>query len=315
MLRNDDRQVIPVNLPVGGRFRVVGVCSVDGSLDGFTSGLSQPRSFRILLRSLDDMSLIKPPPWWTWQRIIRALLATVGVVVLACGGIMLLARRRLQEQDARRLAAEREFALLFAERNRMAREIHDTLAQGLGGISIHLEFIKNRLPPAPPEISKHLQIARELVRHSLADARNAIWDMRSQALQEGDLVSALDATLKQLTEGSAVAARLTVTGQPRRISPAMENELLHIGQEALCNAVKHAQAKKIELHLDFAEGEIHLCVKDDGCGFSPDKAGPRPNNFGLIGMRERVQQLRGRLVVQSSVETGTQILATVPTPA
>jgi len=313
MLRNDDRKTISASLPVGGRFKVVGVCAVDRSLDGYTSGLSQPRTFQILLRSLDDLTMIKPPPWWTWQRTISALTTAIGIVVLACGGIMLVARRRLQEQDARRLAAEREFALVFAERNRMAREIHDTLAQGLGGISIHVEFIKSRLKEAPPEIIKHLEITRDLVRNSLADARNAIWDMRSQALQEGDLVSALDATMKQLTEGSNVTARLTVTGRPRRISPVMENELLHIGQEALCNAVKHAQAKKIELNLDFGEGEINLSVKDDGRGFSPDKPAVRTDSFGIIGMRERVQQFHGRLEVQSSVETGTQILATVPT--
>jgi signal transduction histidine kinase len=136
--------------------------------------------------------------------------------------------------------------------------------------------------------------------------------MRSQSLQEGDLVSALETTLKQLTEGSPVTARLTVTGRPRRISPMMENELLHIGQEALCNAVKHAQAKTIELNLDFGEGEIHLSVKDDGCGFAPGRTTPRTDSFGLIGMRERIQQLHGRLVVNSSLETGTQILATVP---
>jgi signal transduction histidine kinase len=137
--------------------------------------------------------------------------------------------------------------------------------------------------------------------------------MRSQALQDGDLISALDSTLKQLTEGSPVTGRLTVSGRPRRISPMIENELLHIGQEALCNAVKHAQAKTIELDLDFGEGEIHLAVKDDGCGFSSDKAPPRTDSFGLIGMHERVQRLHGRLVVESSFEAGTHILATVPT--
>jgi signal transduction histidine kinase len=313
MLRNDERKVLSANIPVGGRFKVVGICSLDRSWTGLTSGLSQPRMFQIVLRSLDDLTLISPPPWWTRQRIIRALTVAVGIVLLACAGIMLVARRRLREKDARRLAAEREFALLFAERNRVAREIHDTLAQGLGGISIHLEFIKNRLNDAPPEITRHLEITRELVRSGLADARNAIWDMRSQALQEGDLVSALDATLKQLTEGSAMSGCITVTGRPRRISPMMENDLLHIGQEALCNAVKHAQAKKIELEIGFGEDEIRLSVKDDGRGFSTEKSPPRTDSFGIIGMRERVQQLRGQLLVQSSLGRGTQILATVPT--
>jgi signal transduction histidine kinase/uncharacterized protein YdeI (BOF family) len=313
LLRYDEKKTVPARLPAGGRFKVVGICSTERGSYGLSSGLSEPRSFQILLRSLDDLTLIHPPPWWTRQRTIRALAATIGISMGACAGIMFLARRRLREQEARRLAAENEFALLFTERNRMAREIHDTLAQGLGGISIHLEFIKNRLQEAPPEIIKHLEITRDLVRHSLADARNAIWDMRSQALQEGDLVSALDATMKQLTEGSNVSVRFTITGQPRRISPAMENDLLHIGQEALCNAVKHAHAKKIGLNLDFAQDEIRLSVTDDGCGFAPEKSPPRTDSFGIIGMKERVQQLRGQLLVQSRLGAGTQILATVPT--
>jgi len=146
----------------------------------------------------------------------------------------------------------------------------------------------------------------------MADARHAIWDMRSQALQEGDLVSALNTNLQQLTEGSAVAARLTVTGRPRRVSALLENDLLHIGQEALCNAVKHAHAQTIELNLDFGETDIRLSVKDDGCGFAPGAAPPRNDSFGLIGMRERVRQWRGQLLVQSQPGAGTQILATLP---
>ena len=312
MLRlNDPKPEVP-ELAIGGRFEVVGVCAVQNRIVGLTSGLSQPGDFHILLRGQDDLVLTIPPPWWTRPVVIRSLTVTAGLVIAVCAGGLWLARRRLRTQEGRRLAAEREFALLFAERNRMSREIHDTLAQGLGGISIHLECIKNRLKEPPPDIARHLEITRELVRHSLADARHAIWDMRSQALQEGDLVSALNTNLQQLTEGSAVAARLTVTGRPRRVSALLENDLLHIGQEALCNAVKHAHAQTIELNLDFGETDIRLSVKDDGCGFAPGAAPPRNDSFGLIGMRERVRQWRGQLLVQSQPGAGTQILATLP---
>ena len=312
LLRFIDKQPGWPRLAVGGRYQVVGVCAVEPHAGGLASGLSQPGSFQILLRTPADLVLLAPPPWWTRQHVIRALVATAALALAACGVVLWLARRRLQAQEARRLAAEREFALIFTERNRMAREIHDTLAQGLGGISIHLECIKNRLKEPPPEIARHLEISRELVRHSLTDARHAIWDMRSQALQEGDLVSALNTNLQQLTEGSPVTARFTVTGRARRISPLLENDLLHIGQEALCNAVKHARAHTIELTLNFGETEIRLSVQDDGCGFSPAIAPPRNDSFGLIGMRERVRQWRGQLLVQSQPGAGTQILATVP---
>lgn len=312
LLRTREGVTNVLNLPESGRFKVVGICVMDRIFDQSAGGISQPESFQILLRSKADLILLSRPPWWTRQQNIRFLGSLAVLSLITVAAVVFLARQRLKEQEARRLAAENEFALIFAERNRMAREIHDTLAQGLGGISIHLEFIKNRLPEVRPEISKHLEIARDLVRHSLADARNAIWDMRSQALQEGDLVSALDTTMKQLTEGSNVSVRLNITGSPRRISPAMENDLLHIGQEALCNAVKHARATKIELNLDFGKDEIRLSVMDDGCGFAPDKSPPRTDSFGIIGMKERVQQLRGQLLVQSRLGAGTQILATVP---
>ncbi len=312
MLRLNDPKLPPPELAVGGRFKMAGVCAVQNRVVGLNSGLSEPGAFQILLRTAGDLALLIPPPWWTRPAVIYSFAVLAGLVIAAAGSGLWLARRRLHAQEGRRLAAEREFALVFAERNRMAREIHDTLAQGLGGISIHLECIKNRLQEPPPEITRHLEITRDLVRHSLADARHAIWDMRSQALQEGDLVSALNNNLNQLTEGSPLVARLTITGRPRRISPLLENDLLHIGQEALCNAVKHAQAHTIELNLDFGETDIRLSVKDDGCGFVAGDAPARHRSFGLIGMRERVRQWRGQLLVESQPGSGTHILATVP---
>jgi signal transduction histidine kinase/uncharacterized protein YdeI (BOF family) len=311
MLRTRAGMTNALNLPVGGRFKIIGVCAVDVSYDS-SSGVSQPGSFQILLRSADDLVLTSLPSWWTHQRTVIAFSAIAVILVAAIACVVWVARRRLKEQATRRVAAEKEFALIFAERNRMAREIHDTLAQGLGGISIHLEFIKNRLKEIPPEITKHLEITRELVRNSLADVRHAIWDMRSQALQDGNLISALESTARQLTEGSQVTCRVTVTGRPHPLPPVMENELLHIGQEALCNAVKHAGAKEIELQINFAEATICLSVKDNGCGFSTDKPPPRNDSFGLIGMRERVEQLRGQLLIESHPGTGTRIFATVP---
>jgi signal transduction histidine kinase len=315
LLRRGEGLTDPPRLPVGGRYNITGVCSVDKNSEGLTSGFYQPRYFQILLRRPDDLALIQPPSWWTRQRIIRALVTAVGISLVTIAVIVLIARRRLKEHEAQRIAAQAEFRVLFAERSRMAREIHDTLAQGLGSTSIQLEFIKSRLKDASPDIARHLELARELVHNSLADIRNAIWDMRSQALHDGDLVSALENTMRQLTEGSVVKCRTKVNGRPRRPAPATENELLHIGQEALSNAVKHAHATRIELGIDFEEKLIRLSIKDNGCGFSADKPPMHAAAFGIIGMRERVEQLRGELLIKSDRQAGTQVIATVPAPA
>jgi signal transduction histidine kinase len=315
LLRRSDALTNPPALLAGGRYKITGVCAVDRSAEGLTSGSYQPRSFQIYLRRPDDMALLQPPSWWTRQRAMRVLITAVGISLVAIAGVVWNARRRLKKQEGQRMAAEAGFRAIFAERNRMAREIHDTQAQGLGGISIQLEFIRNRLKEAPPEIAKHLEIARELVRNNLADVRNAIWDMRSQALQDGDLLSALENTMRQLTEGSAVKCRTRVKGHSRRLAPVTENELLHIGQEALSNAIKHAQATEIELEVEFEEKLIRLSVRDNGCGFNADNPPARTDGFGIIGMRERVAKLRGQLLINSQPETGTRIIATVPAPA
>jgi signal transduction histidine kinase len=315
LLRRGDGITNPPVLLAGGRYAVTGVCAVDRSAEGLTSGFYQPRSFQLYLRRSEDLALVQPPPWWTRQRAMRVLITAVGISLVAIAGVVLNARRRLKKQEVQRMAAEAEFRAIFAERNRMAREIHDTQAQGLGSISIQLEFIRNRLKEAPPQIIKHLEIARELVRNNLADVRNAIWDMRSQALQEGDLPSALENTMRQLTEGSGVKCRIQVKGSARRLAPVTENELLHIGQEALSNAIKHAQATEIELEIDFDEKFIRLSVKDNGRGFSADNPPARTDGFGIIGMRERVDKLRGQLLINSDKETGTGIIVTVPVPA
>jgi len=315
LLRRNDGLTNPPVLLAGGRYTVTGVCAVDRNAEGLTSGFYQPRSFQLYLRRSEDLALIQPPSWWTRQRAMRVLITAVGTSLGAIAVIVLNTRRRLKKQEAQRMAAEAEFRAIFAERNRMAREIHDTQAQGLGSISIQLEFIRNRLKEAPPQIIKHLEIARELVRNNLADVRNAIWDMRSQALQEGDLLSALENTMRLLTEGSGVKCRIQVKGSARRLAPVTENELLHIGQEALSNAIKHAQATEIELEIDFDEKFVRLSVKDNGRGFSADNPPARADGFGIIGMRERVDKLRGQLLINSDKETGTGIIVTVPVPA
>jgi signal transduction histidine kinase len=240
----------------------------------------------------------------------------LGIFVIASlfvtSGAILFSRRRLREQKRQREMAEHEFTAILSERNRLAREIHDTLAQGLGAISMQLELTKSRLAPEANGAGEHLEQAHQLVRSNLADARNAIWNMRSQVLETGNLASALTGVLQQLSGNTDVEGRMRVDGRLRRLPPVTENNLLRIGQEAITNAIKHAQAKFVEVVLEFADKEVRLRVKDNGRGFDTAQPPAGDSGFGLLGMRERAEELHGQLTVRSAVGHGTEVILVVP---
>ena len=304
---------IPDNLDPGSRVRLTGICRATADNANFIGGggPQQAREFQLLLRAPEDIVVLQRPPWWTTKRILILLTTVTSISLLVSAGIALMARQRLHEQELRRAMAETEFSAMFAERNRIARELHDTLAQGLGAISMHLELVKDRLGYEPEKVNKHLDIAHQMARQSLAEARNSIWNMRSHILENMDLASALQGILAQLTNGTEMENQFTVTGSARRLATAIENNLLRIGQESITNAVKHARAKKISVTLDFSDGNVCLTVRDDGSGFDPAQP-PAGRHFGLLGQRERTAQMGGKLEVNSAPGQGTEVKVRIP---
>ena len=311
-LEPDHNETIHSTWLPGSLVRVTGICLVTTDNSAPVTGVWQPRLFRLLLRSSQDLVVLHPPAWWTAERRMWTASAIAGALLLTVAGVVLAARRRLREQAARRAMAEAEFSAILAERNRMAREIHDTLAQGLVATSVQLELVKSDLPSAPESVVRHLEQAHQLVRSSLQEARNSIWNMRSQVLESGDLGSALDGILKQLSDGSGVKVKMLVTGKSRRLPPVTENNLLRVGQEAITNATRYARARNIEVTLDFTEKQVRLTVKDDGVGFDATKPPPGEGGFGLVGMRERAEHLHGDFKIQSAAGQGTAIMLSVP---
>ena len=297
----------------GSLVRASGICSVLGDeSEPVLSGIWRPQSFELLLRSPADLQILKAPPWWTPRHIILALLAATAASVLVTGTVMLLARRRLREQANRRAMAEAEFTAILSERNRVAREIHDTLAQGLVATSVHLRLAKKSINGSSEPLIHHLDAAQDLVRDSLEEARNSIWNMRSQILETSDLAGALGGILQQMADGSELKTGLEVRGRPRRLSPVLENNILRIGQEAISNAVRHAAARSVSVTLVFGEREFELGVLDDGRGFSPDKPAVGKGGFGLVGMRERADHIKADLQICSTPDRGTQVSLRLP---
>ncbi len=225
-------------------------------------------------------------------------------------------RRQLIEQlEATRselAAAEREGGRL-AERQRLARDIHDTLAQGFVSIVLQLQAAEAELPEDATQARGHLERARRTARENLAEARRLVWDLRPEALSAAPLGQALRRLAGRVEEETGLDATATVTGTPQPLSPDAEVTLLRVTQEALANVTRHANAGRVAVTLSYMDGEATLDVRDDGSGFAPTADGYGPNGgLGLRGMRERIEALGGRLAVESAPGQGTTIAVTVP---
>lgn len=302
----------PSNLQAGSQLRLVGICSLSYDDTRAVPGPWQPASFQIVLRSPADLTVIAPPPWWTLKHFTVLLGVMTGVLMSLIALIVAFSRSRLREQKRHREMAEAQFAAVLSERNRMAREIHDTLAQGLAATSVQLRLAKKYLNGDSEMVSGHLAAAQQLVRDSLEESRNSIWNMRAQVLENQDLAGALKGILKQMTDGTTIVTRFDVVGRPRRLAPVVENNILRAGQEAIANATRHSGAKQIAVTLEFQENRFLLRVKDDGHGFNPENPPASEGGFGMIGMRERALELKGQLNVYSFPNLGAEIILTAP---
>ncbi|PWT94536.1 MAG: hypothetical protein C5B55_02550 [Blastocatellia bacterium] len=218
----------------------------------------------------------------------------------------LLYRLRMIELKAR-------YSAVLGERNRIAREIHDTLAQNLAGIALQLESVSMQTTEMPPSLSERLDQACSLVRYSLSEARRAVSDLRSDELERHELAAELPEIAAKMAATTAAEAKVQVVGTPRRLSPVLEKNILRIFQEAMANAVKHASAKNIEIKLQYDADALMLSVQDDGSGFDTDNIIPLGvGHYGLMGMRERAERIGGRLTLTSQLGRGTELLVEVP---
>ncbi|HYQ69779.1 sensor histidine kinase [Actinophytocola sp.] len=214
---------------------------------------------------------------------------------------------------AQLLVQAREAGVLD-ERQRMAREIHDTLAQGLAGILTQLQAAEQTMAE-PATWRRHVRNAMNLARESLTEARRTVHAVEPSVLAEARLPDAISDVTRRWSEVNRIDAVLTTTGDPRPMHADVEVTLLRTAQEALANVAKHAQANRVGLTLSYMEDLVTLDVRDDGVGFDPNvKRANGSNNggFGLAGMRQRVQRLAGRLEIESEPGGGTAISAAVP---
>jgi signal transduction histidine kinase len=286
------------SIPVNSEVRVTGVCLVR------SGGLWHiPQSFRMLLRSEQDIVVLRRPSWWNLRHTLWLLGITAVILLIALVWTFVL-RRRIREQMEVIRQKLRTSAVL-EERNRIARELHDTLEQELAGITLQLDLAVDSFRGAPRIAEQAVETARNMSRHSMVEARRSVWDLRCHLLETGDLVSALRQIVVPLAPRDG-RIEVNVEGEHVRLPTAMEMNLLRIGQEAVGNAVKHGAARTVRVELRYTQAFVGLTVTDDGKGF--DAAQPsRTGHFGVLDMRERAQSMGSELKISSEPQLGTSI--------
>jgi signal transduction histidine kinase len=229
---------------------------------------------------------------------LPALLPALAAVNVLIAGLMFVVALRTEER-------ERETGAM-QERQRAAREIHDTLAQGLAGIVAQLEAAAQARHRGADD-QGHLNAATQLARDSLAEARRSVRAITPHELEHARLPEAIENVATTWSQTHATQAQFTTTGTPRPIHPEVEVTLLRAAQEALTNVARHARASRVGLTLSYMEDVVTLDVRDDGVGFDAARHG-----YGLTGMRQRVTGVGGELAVESAPGEGTAISAIVP---
>ena len=224
----------------------------------------------------------------------------------------------IAELESRRLelaALERQTGML-EERQRLAREIHDTLAQGFTSVVLHLEAAEPAIGTEPATARRHVVAARDAARSSLAEARRFVWALRPPALERQSLPGALESLLRRWSDESGVTGTFTVTGPAAEMHPDIEVTLLRAAQESLANIRRHANARSVRMTLSFLGETVSLDVRDDGVGFDPDRvrlpADGDSGGYGLVGLRERATRLGGAVAIESRPGDGTTIAVALP---
>ena len=282
---------------------------------GTTLVFPQIREILIALRRPDDVVVVSRPPWLTPGR----MLVLVGALVMAIFGTTAwcIALRRRAEQRGRELADEQlahaMSELKVEERTRLAVELHDSLSQTLASVSIGIDAALGIAGDAAPELRRLLTLTAWTLESCRTELRNCLWDLRSQALEEGDMGNAVRIALGQILTTGRLSVRFSV---PRsRLSDRTAHAILRIVRELASNAARHGHATDIRVAGCLENGVLMFSVADNGCGFDPATApGVRDGHFGLQGIKERIEFMDGTTKIESSPGRGTKVTISINVP-
>lgn len=273
----------------GSQLRVRGICRVGHGKE--QSGAA----FTILVRATDDVDVLRGPPWWAPHLIARYILVLLGLVGLS---VYLYVRA---ERDKMRA--------ILGERERLAHEMHDTLAQSFAGVGFHLQGVRNSLRTgslALPAVLEKLDVACRMVTRTHREASAEIAALHPGTSDGADLLTALERSTHAMVDESLPAMKLVREGTARGVSPAVRDAFFQVGRESIANILRHSSATEIVLRLRYEPRSLELEVSDNGCGFRYDE---RAEDFGIRGMRRRMERVHGSLRIESEPGRGTRVAA------
>jgi signal transduction histidine kinase/ligand-binding sensor domain-containing protein len=256
----------------------------------------------------------------TWSfRVLPAWHQTLwfrGSVVLLIGSVggLIVALAQRSRHDRAQAELKRQYEIALGERVRVAEDLHDTLLQGFAGINLQLIAAELAIPNQPEVAAATLVRVQRLTEESLREARERVWEMRGAVMASEDLATALATIARDRTAGLSIAVEVTTTGTLRRLPPAIEDASFRIGREAIVNVVNHAEATRIEIHLDFRATTFNLEVRDNGRGVSPNEAAEarKRGHFGLSSIQNRASEIGGRCEVRPRPGGGTIVALELP---
>ncbi|GAA4024028.1 sensor histidine kinase [Allokutzneria multivorans] len=241
--------------------------------------------------------------------VLLSVLSSTAVALLIALFVNALLRQHEKLRDTRaELAVASRHAGVLEERERLARELHDTVAQSFTSIVTHLEAADQAFDDRAEDAREHVLTARSTAREGLDEVRRSVQALRPDLLEDRSLPQALERTLTRWSATSGVRAELRTTGSVTALHPETETALLRITQEALTNVARHAGANRVIVSLSYLGDTVTLDVDDDGAGITSVREG----GFGLVGMRERIEGVGGELTIESEPGQGTTIAASVP---
>src|SRR5262249_12390659 len=266
-------------------------------------------TFRVSATTIGNDDWSEQPAVWTFAvqpMWYQTPIFYTAVLLTAAAGLWASWRLRVRQIRS-------HFAAVLAERARVGREIHDTLLQSLVGTALEIDHLSTELNKPLKRIKQELDRIRGQVDHSVGEAQQFIWDLRSPDLEESDLAGTLQDRLDRITAASHLAFHFVTVGTPRRLPAHVQRQVVRIAQEAVVNAVRHAGASELQVELSDLDEAVHVRVVDNGRGFDPDATQPPgTGHWGLSIMRERAEQIGGTFTISSRPDGGTAIQLRAP---